>query len=89
MAFFSASQYSFDTHKSKAWWSLLDLKTGESTTLTEDENVSEIVWLDDSAILYLNSTNADTPGGVELWVSDTNNFAKGYVRPILFARHPG
>lgn len=65
----------------------MDLKTGKSTTLTEDENVSEIVWLDDSAILYLNSTNADTPGGVELWVSDTNNFAKGYVCPVLFARH--
>ena len=59
----------------------MDLKTGKTTTLTEDSDVSEIVWLgaDDSSILYINSTNAETPGGVELWISNTHNFASGYV----------
>lgn len=76
---FSTSQYSFDSHKSSAWWSLLDLKSGDIKPLTNDSNVSEIVWLgtDDSTVLYVNGTNADIPGGVELWVSQISDFAKG------------
>jgi hypothetical protein len=57
---------------------LIDLKSGKITVLTNDSNVSEVIWLgtDDSSLLYINGTNADIPGGVELWVSDTAKFEK-------------
>lgn len=75
---FSTSQYSFDTHTVSSWWSLLDLETGKVTQLTNDSNVSELTWLGstESGLLYINGTNAEIPGGVEVWVSDTSDFAK-------------
>lgn len=75
---FSTSQYSFESHRSTKWWSLIDLDSGKVTQLTNDSKVSEIVWLGstDSGLLYINGTNADIPGGVELWISDTANFAE-------------
>lgn len=78
---FSASEYSFDTHSSSSSWSLLDLKSGKITQLTNSSDVSEIVWLgtDDTSLLYINGTNADVPGGSELWVTKSDNFANGYV----------
>lgn len=78
---FSTSKYSFKEHESSSWWSLLDLKTGSISLLTNDSDVSEITWLgtDDSTILYINSTNADIPGGVELWVTSVSDFENGYV----------
>lgn len=55
----------------------MDLESGRITLLTNDSNVSEMIWLgsSNSALLYINGTNADIPGGVELWVSDTADFA--------------
>jgi hypothetical protein len=78
---FSTGQYSFDSHESSTVWNLIDLKSGKISELTDDGNVSEIIWLgsSDSALLYINSTNADIPGGVELWVADTADFKNSYV----------
>lgn len=78
---FSSSQYSFDTHSSSSSWNLIDLESGEVSPLTNDSNVAELIWLGstDSGLLYINSTNAEIPGGVELWVSDTAEFDKQYV----------
>lgn len=47
------------------------------TQLTNDSNVSELTWLGatDSGLLYINGTNAEIPGGTEIWVSDTSDFA--------------
>jgi predicted helicase len=63
----------------------LDLKTGQTKILTNDSSVSEIVWLgSDDSILYVNGTNADIPGGVELWVTQASSFANGYIRlPVI------
>lgn len=85
VALFSASEYSFETHASSASWNLMDLESGETTLLTDDSNVSEMIWLgtNDSGLLYINSTNADIPGGVELWVSDMTDFANSYVLCVL------
>ncbi|KAJ5295378.1 hypothetical protein N7508_010199 [Penicillium antarcticum] len=76
VALFSTSQYSFESHKTSSWWSLLDLESGKITQLTNDSNVSELIWLGstDSGLLYINGTNADIPGGAEVWVSDTSDF---------------
>ena len=55
----------------------MDLKTGKISVLTEDPNVSEIVWLGSGTeILYINSTSSEFKGGAELWVSDVRNFDK-------------
>ncbi|KAJ5212436.1 uncharacterized protein N7498_004082 [Penicillium cinerascens] len=77
-ALFSTGQYSFESHESSTVWDLIDLKSGKISQLTNDSNVAEIVWLgsSDSGLLYINSTNADIPGGVELWVSNTTDFEK-------------
>lgn len=58
----------------------MNLKTGDISVLTEDPDVSEIVWLGHGTdVLYVNSTNAEVEGGVELWVSNTKDFSKGYA----------
>ncbi|KAL2843467.1 putative dipeptidyl-peptidase 5 [Aspergillus pseudodeflectus] len=89
VAFFSASQYSFETKERPSWWSLIDLKSGEISPLTNDSNVSEIVWLTDSTLLYINGTNEDVPGGVELWVSPLKDFPSGYKAASLPAPFNG
>ncbi|KAJ5591514.1 uncharacterized protein N7459_001883 [Penicillium hispanicum] len=78
VALFSTSQYSFQTHSSSTWWSLMDLSGGRISQLTNDSNVSELIWLGstDSSLLYINSTNADIPGGIELWIADISDFDK-------------
>ncbi|CAG8389614.1 unnamed protein product [Penicillium salamii] len=78
VALFSTSEYSWETHATSSWWSLLDLKTGKVTQLTNDSNVSELIWSgsSDSGLLYINGTNAEIPGGVEIWASDTSSFSK-------------
>lgn len=79
VAVFSKSQYSFKSHKKSSEWNLLDLKSGKVSTLTKDPNVSEIVWLGKGkTVLYVNGTNSETPGGVEIWVSEIDDFEKGY-----------
>ncbi|KAL1957724.1 hypothetical protein VTO42DRAFT_5567 [Malbranchea cinnamomea] len=85
VAIFHTSQYSFEEHATvKNAWELLDLKTGKISVLTEDPNVSEIVWLGKgSEVLYVNGTNAEVPGGVELWISDIKDFSKGYKAASL------
>lgn len=45
--------------------------------LTPD--VSEIVWLSDSTVLYINSTGSAIEGGVELWVADVSGKTKRWV----------
>ncbi|EEP78837.1 dipeptidyl-peptidase 5 [Uncinocarpus reesii 1704] len=79
-AFFHVTQYSFEKHETvKNEWDLIDLRNNRITTLTDDPNVSEIVWLGrGTEILYINGTSSETPGGVEFWVSDTKDFSKAY-----------
>ncbi|EKV05244.1 Dipeptidyl-peptidase 5 [Penicillium digitatum Pd1] len=92
VALFSTSEYSFETHVTSSWWSLLDLETGKVTQLTNDSNVSELTWLGstDSGLLYINGTNAETPGGTEIWVSDTSDFTtSAYKAASLPARLSG
>ncbi|KAJ5151226.1 uncharacterized protein N7482_010478 [Penicillium canariense] len=78
VALFSSSEYSWESHETSSSWNLIDLDSGKITLLTNDTNVSELIWLgsDDSGLLYINGTNADIPGGVELWVSNTASFDK-------------
>ncbi|KAI5859088.1 dipeptidyl-peptidase [Tricharina praecox] len=78
LAIYSTSEYSFETHSKKSWYSVMDVSTGRSTVLTNDSAVEEIVWVDDTTLLYINGTNSDVSGGVELWISTVNKFTSGY-----------
>ncbi|KAK2764594.1 putative dipeptidyl-peptidase 5 [Arachnomyces sp. PD_36] len=77
LALFQLTQYSFEKHDTvKTEWNLLDLETGDSKVLTDDPNVSEIVWLgaENTSVLYINATNSAGDGGVSLWTSDVEEF---------------
>ncbi|PGH12306.1 hypothetical protein AJ79_04372 [Helicocarpus griseus UAMH5409] len=79
LAVFSVSQYSFEKHDTvKSDWNLLNLKTGEISLLSNDGNVSEIIWLGekDTNIMYMKESS-EVQGGVELWASDVKDFGKG------------
>lgn len=75
MAVYYVSSYSFKTHKNTGNWNLLNLSTGNSSVVFTSE-VSEVVWLSDSTVLYINGTNSAIVGGVELWVADVTGRAK-------------
>ncbi|KAF2197689.1 hypothetical protein GQ43DRAFT_194897 [Delitschia confertaspora ATCC 74209] len=92
IAFFHVSQYSFEDQESTAGWGLLDLKTGDITDLALDASeVSEIAWLPGSktGIIYINSTNEETPGGVSLWTADALKPSNRQLRALLPAPFSG
>ena len=49
-----------------------------------------MIWIGatDTSVLYVNGTNSEVDGGVELWVSDTSSFEQGQVR-FWFTHHAG
>lgn len=54
------STYSFETHKTTAQFRLLDIESGQSSVLYEDNRISEPVWLDDDEFLFLRSSDGGT-----------------------------
>lgn len=81
LAAFTATSYSFESHTASTVWNLMDLNTGEISLLYNGSEVSEMIWIGprDTSVLYVNSTNSEVEGGVELWVSDTSSFDRGYA----------
>ncbi|KAF7718947.1 Dipeptidyl-peptidase 5 [Penicillium ucsense] len=77
-AVFSTSEYSWAEHQTSSAWNVMDLSTSKISVLTNDSSVSEVTWMgtDESTLLYINGTNAEIPGGVELWIADVNSFEK-------------
>lgn len=58
----------------------MDLKTGELSPLYNGSEISEMIWIGptNTSVLYVNSTNSEVDGSVELWASDTSSFDKRY-----------
>lgn len=54
------STYSFETHKTTVQFRLLDIESGQSSVLYEDNRISEPVWLDDDEFLFLRSSDGGT-----------------------------
>ncbi|KAJ5716289.1 hypothetical protein N7493_008200 [Penicillium malachiteum] len=75
LSLFSETQYSFESHSNTKFWNMMNLKSGEVNLLTNDSNVSELIWISSDTVLYINSTNEDIPGGTELWVSQISDFS--------------
>ncbi|WPA98808.1 uncharacterized protein RHO25_003421 [Cercospora beticola] len=71
-AFYTSKNYSFEKHEASTTWKLLHLPTGDITDLPWNANVSEAVWVGptNTSVLYVNTTNPDTPGGVTLYTLD-------------------
>jgi hypothetical protein len=89
-ALFSETKYNWTTAKSTSTWYFLDTKTGNTTKAPFGSAVSEVVWVGDSddSILYLNSSNAQIPGGVTLYTADlsASTFAP-YVKYTIVMIH--
>ncbi|KAJ4290682.1 hypothetical protein N0V88_006430 [Collariella sp. IMI 366227] len=54
-ALYSVSSYSFHNHKKTAQIRVLDIESGDSSPLVEDQSASEPVWLGDDEVLHLKS----------------------------------
>ncbi|KAF8540673.1 dipeptidyl aminopeptidase [Trichophaea hybrida] len=83
LALFPTDLYSFETHTKSTQFELLDIATGKTTVLTDDDNVTRMIWVDDTTVIYINSTNSDIPGGYELWIAPVDNFASRYKAASL------
>ncbi|KAJ4364055.1 Dipeptidyl-peptidase 5 [Neocucurbitaria cava] len=71
-ALFSETKFNWTSEKSTTSWYFLNTATGNTTKAPFGSAVSEVVWVGDTedSILYLNSTNAEIPGGVTLYTVD-------------------
>lgn len=74
IAIYSKSIYDFNTHKRTSTWETIDLATGKTALVTSGSGVGEVVWLDDSRILYTN--------GTQLWISNVENFTTALYAPL-------
>ena len=68
---YSVSTYSFAEHAKKSEIRVLDVRSQQTTLVTEDKSVSEPTWLDDESILLLKSNN---DGATSLLVGKAENF---------------
>lgn len=69
---FTETKFNWTSEKSSTSWYFLDTATGNVTKAPFGSAVSEVVWVGDTedSILYLNSSNAEIPGGVALYTAD-------------------
>jgi hypothetical protein len=82
LALFSVSTYSFHTHSKAAEIRVLDIKTGQSTVLTNNAAASEATWLgDDNLVVYLQRA---AKGTTELVVADAKSPRGEYVNYHYF-----
>jgi hypothetical protein len=79
LAVFSETTYSWEEHESSTHWSLLDLATSEVSLLFNGSDIAEFVWLgpNDTSVIYVNGSNSEVEGGVEIWVSDVTDIEGG------------
>jgi hypothetical protein len=67
---FSSTSYNWTTHKAHTVWQLMNVSNGNITDAPFSSEVSEVVWLDRTKILYINGTNEEIPGGVAMYTGD-------------------
>ncbi|KAI1270490.1 dipeptidyl-peptidase V [Xylariaceae sp. FL1019] len=90
-AIFYASNYTFETQESAAWWNKLDLKTGEISLWTTDSDISEFVFVGDkpTSIIYINGTNEEGDGGISLYSADVDALEDAQLIGSLPAPYSG
>lgn len=68
---YTTSTYSFETHSKSSELQLLEVKTGAGITLAEDEDVSDLTWLDDRGDEFV-CLQSGKDGSTNLCVGDAS-----------------
>ena len=76
LALFSVSTYSFESHSKTSEIRVLDIKTGQTKTLTKDLNASDPAWLGKGNLLLW--LKGGEKGTTSLVVADVDNLENTY-----------
>ena len=76
---YSTSTYSFEEHAKTSEIRVLDVKSGETSLITNDEGASEPQWLNDETVLLL----SEGKDGTSIKIGPVDRFDKRYV-PVAF-----
>lgn len=77
LAVYTSSTYSFETHKKTSEIRVLNVESGHSTLVTNEEKTSEPSWLEDgNDLLWL---KGGEKGATQLVVGNVNNLGKTYI----------
>ena len=81
LAVYTVSTYSFESHKKTTEIKVLDIATGQSTLITNEEKTSEPHWLGrGNELLWLQSTEK---GATKLVVGSVDEVGKSYVAGLV------
>ena len=81
LAVYTVSTYSFESHKKTTEIKVLDITTGRSTLITNEEKISEPHWLGrGNELLWLQSTEK---GATKLVVGSADEVGKSYVAGVV------
>ena len=81
LALFTVSTYSFDSHKKTVEIKVLDIKTGQSNLITNDEKASEPNWLGDgNELIWLREGDK---GSTEIIHANTDEIGNTYVAGVV------
>jgi hypothetical protein len=79
---FTVSTYSFDSHSKTSEIRVLDIKTGQTKTLSKDVNASEPTWLGKGNLLLW--LKGGEKGTTSLIVADVDNLENTYGSQRIF-----
>jgi len=85
LALFTVTEYSFKTHSRSYKIKVLDIKTGQSTVLSEDAACQEPTWLTETEYIYIKSCSGkDDAGKTILFVADATDPSKDSRKIVTF-----
>ena len=84
LAVYTVSTYSFESHKKTSEIRVLDITTGRSRLISNEEKISSPNWLSDNELLWLKAEKNIT----KLMVGDADEAGKSYVAGMLPAPAP-
>jgi hypothetical protein len=82
LALFTVSTYSFESHSKTSEIRVLDIKTGQTKTLSKDVNASEPTWLGKGNLLLW--LKGGEKGTTSLVVADVDNLENTYESQGMF-----
>ena len=76
LALYTVSTYSFESHSKSAELRVLNIKTGQSTLLSDDLNASEPAWVEGNTAIWLSSGDK---GVTNLHLADASMPKNGFA----------
>jgi hypothetical protein len=90
---FTATNYSFEDHEASSVWTLVNISSGETSTLADASEISEIVWTGSAnattAVIYVNGTNEEGDGGISIYSADVTSIDDATLLGSLPAPYAG